>query len=410
MSALLDSLLAGNDSAQAQAILAAGLPGARSEAWKYTSLRALERRSFAPAAPASADATQLAHIPAPRIVFVNGRLDQTLSQLAALPPEIRLDFDAPAQTAPKPQEEPANAWQSASDHWFVRVNQLLASGVNIHVNGEAGTLHLVCLHRNGAQDQAVHLRHRIALAPASRLTLVEHHLGDAAHNGLATGHVEITLDADAQLQHLRLQNDSLGAQHFLRSDARLGDRSHYQRLDLELGAALSRHELQVHLHGEGAHLYAAGVLLGDGRRHLDTRLGIHHHAGNTRSVLPWRGLATGRARVVFHGGIQIHAGADGTEADLQNRNILLSAQAEIDTQPVLVIDADEVKAAHGATVGQLDANALFYLRSRGIPEAEAQRILTAAFCRDLLGQIEDPALHGLLEAQLDAALDRMNHP
>lgn len=408
MSALLDSLLDGDSSAEAQAILADGLPGARSEAWKYTPLRALERRRFVPAARAQADAAQLADIPAPRIVFVNGHFDAALSRLDALPVHIRLDFQAENRPLLLPQAEKSSAWQAASDHWFVRINRLLASGVEIEVSGKTDTpLHLVCLHQKGEAEQAVHLRHHIRLNAGSHLTLVEHQLGDAGHNGLETGHMEITLADDAHLQHLRLQNDSLDGQRLLRSDVSLARRSHYQRLDLELGAALSRHELNVHLQGEEAQLQAAGVLLGDGRRHLDTRLGIHHHAGNTRSELPWRGLAAGRARVVFHGGIQIHAGADGTEADLQNRNILLSAQAEVDTQPVLVIDADEVKAAHGATVGQLNATALFYLRSRGIPEAEARRILTAAFCRDLLGQVQDPALYALLETRLIAALERI---
>ena len=112
--------------------------------------------------------------------------------------------------------------------------------------------------------------------------------------------------------------------------------------------------------------------------------------------------------MVFHGGIDIRPGADGTDAALSNKNLLLSADAEIDTQPVLVIDADEVKAAHGATVGQLDTNALFYLRSRGVPEAQARRLLTVAFCREPLlaigGEGQDEGLRGLLLARLDAAL------
>src|SRR5690606_24334193 len=154
-------------------------------------------------------------------------------------------------------------------------------------------------------------------------------------------------------------------------DAVLARQAQYRRFDLELGAALSRHELNVRLEGDGARLLANGVLLGDGRRHVDTRLGIEHIARDTACELLWRGTASGRSKVVFHGGIGIRPGADGTDAMLSNKNLLLSADAEIDTQPVLVIDADEVQAAHGATVGQLDADAQFYLRSRGIPQAQA---------------------------------------
>jgi Fe-S cluster assembly protein SufD len=145
------------------------------------------------------------------------------------------------------------------------------------------------------------------------------------------------------------------------------------------------------------------VLLGDGRRHLDTRLGIEHIARDTTAGLLWRGVAAGRSRVVFHGGIDIRPGADGTDATLSNKNLLLSPDAEIDTQPVLVIDADEVQAAHGATVGQLDANALFYLRSRGLPQAQARQLLSAAFCHEPLGLLDGvPAI--LLAGYLDAAL------
>ncbi len=148
-------------------------------------------------------------------------------------------------------------------------------------------------------------------------------------------------------------------------------------------------------------------LLADGRRHVDTRLGIDHIARDTRCGLTWRGLAGQRARAVFHGGITIHAGADGTEADLSSKNLLLSADAEIDTQPVLVIHADEVKAAHGATVGQPDPTALFYLRSRGLPEPQARALLTGAFCREVIGGIGHAATRALCEAALERALARL---
>jgi len=159
----------------------------------------------------------------------------------------------------------------------------------------------------------------------------------------------------------------------------------------------------VRLEGDGARLAANGVLLADGRRHLDTRLGIEHIARDTACDLLWRGIGAGRGRAVFHGGITIHEGADGSDANLSNKNLLLSDTAEVDSQPVLVIHADEVKAAHGATVGQLDPDALFYLRSRGLVTDEARRMLTAAFVRAPLA-IAVPALREMLQAQLDFAL------
>src|SRR5690606_26128214 len=163
-------------------------------------------------------------------------------------------------------------------------------------------------------------------------------------------------------------------------------------------------ELNVRLEGEDAMLLANGVQLADGRRHVDTRLGIEHIARDTACDLAWRGIAAARARAVFHGGITIRTGADGSDANLSNKNLLLSDQAEVDSQPVLEIHADEVKAAHGATVGQLDPTAMFYLRSRGLPEAQARRLLTAAFCREVLAVLEPATLRETLTASLDRAL------
>jgi Fe-S cluster assembly protein SufD len=163
----------------------------------------------------------------------------------------------------------------------------------------------------------------------------------------------------------------------------LGDKARYERVDLELGAALSRHDLTIRLEGTGAHVSANGVLLGTGRRHIDTQLAVEHLGRDTACDLLWRGLGAGRSRTVFHGGIVIQKGADGADARLSNKNLLLSESAEVDTQPVLEIHADEVKAAHGATVGQLDPTAMFYLRSRGLTESDARRLLTSAFCREV---------------------------
>ena len=158
------------------------------------------------------------------------------------------------------------------------------------------------------------------------------------------------------------------------------------------------------LAGEGAALDAHGVLLADGRRHLDARLGIEHRARDTRCGLVWRGLGAQRGRAVFHGGILIAEGADGSDAQLSNKNLLLDDGAEIDTQPVLVIHADDVKAAHGATVGRLDPQALFYLRARGLPKPEASALLTAAFLRETLDVLDHPGLAAMAEAALAARL------
>ena len=403
MSALLDSL-AGADAATGAlaAIRRDGLPGARTESWKYTSLRALERRTFA-AADATAptvDPAVFAGIPAPRLVFVNGRPAPEHSDLGALPPGVSVaSVAAPTPAAPI----------GGAEAVFARLNAALATeGLSIVV--EAGvqtgaTVHLVFVGTAAGEDRAWHLRHRIQLGAGSRLALVEYHLAADGHRHLDNTVVDILVGEDAHLEHVRLQRASDGATTLLCTDAALASDARYLRVDLELGAALSRHELNVRLAGDRACVQASGVLAADGRRQVDTRLGIEHVGRDTGSTLLWRGVGSGRGRVVFHGGITIHAGADGSDANLSNKNLLLSEQSEIDSQPVLVIHADEVKAAHGATVGQLDATALFYLRSRGIPEPEARQLLMAAFVREPLSAIADEALRAALQARMDAAMD-----
>ncbi len=153
-----------------------------------------------------------------------------------------------------------------------------------------------------------------------------------------------------------------------------------------------RHDLRVELAGDEARFDSRGVFALQGRQHVDTQLAVHHQALNTASESIWRGVADQRARGVLRGAIVVAEGADGADASLSSKNLLLSAQAEIDTKPELEIYADEVKAAHGATVGQLDERALFYLRSRGIPHAEARALLTAAFCRAVLQDMPNAML------------------
>lgn len=421
MSALLDAFEAGFEALPAArvqalglgaarrealaAVLADGLPQARAEAWKYTSLRALAQRAFAPAPVARADAAWVQALPAPRLVFVNGHHDAGLSDLSGLPTGVELRPFSQVLSGDDPRAASVFGRRyERADEAFARLNTALAmDGVRLSVDiglAVAGPLHLVFLGAPAEGDQAWHLRHLVELRKGASLTLVEHHLGTGAHRHLANHVLHAHLAAGASLVHARVQAEDAGATVFARTDAVLGSGAVYRRADLELGAGLSRHELNVQLQGQGAALHAGGVLLADGRRHLDTRLGIEHQAGETRCELPWRGLADQRGRAVFHGGITIAAGADCSEAELSNKNLLLSGDAEVDTQPVLVIHADEVKAAHGATVGRLDETALFYLRSRGLPGEAARRLLLQAFLREPLAVLGDEALASALGERL----------
>lgn len=429
MSALLDSFATAFDAlpsreaaglgesrrAALDAVLRDGLPHARVEAWKYTPLRSLERRAFAgPSGDIAAfDDALLAGIAAPRVVFVNGRFDAARSDVGGLPDGITLQPLSRVLAEGEARESNFLARRfDRPDEIFARLNAALADD-GVVLRADAGVqhgapIHLVFVGAASDADRAWHLRHLIELREGASLTVVEHHLGQGTHQHLGNALAHVHLGPHATLRHARVQDEAIGATLVTRTDAVLATDADYRRIDLELGAGLSRHELNVALHGQSARLHANGVLLATGKRHLDTRLGIDHVGRDTVCELVWRGMGAGRSKTAFHGGILIREGADGTAAMLSNKNLLLSEGAEIDTQPVLEIHADEVQAAHGATVGQLDATALFYLRSRGVPAEQARALLTAAFCRETLAVVSaDAELRRTLETRLDAALARL---
>lgn len=400
---------------QLQAFVRDGLPGARAEAWKYTALRALARREYAlgdaqaDQREVGADDLALPGIDGPRLVFVNGVFRADLSTLDALPEGLRLQ---PLSQSLQDDAEPlrfflARDWDQGSDA-FARLNAALAAdGVVIRLDAGCriqAPVHVVYVGAPAEATLAWHARNIIELGEGASLSLVEHHASSGEQAHLGTLVADVVVRARAELDWFQLQDAAPDAVLMRRHGVRLEADAKVNLHALELGGKLVRHELNAELRGEGANLETRGVFLPSKRQHLDTHLDIRHAACNTSSHALWRGVADQRGRGVFHGQIIVDPGADGTDASLSNKNLLLSPHAEIDTQPVLEIYADEVLAAHGATVGQLEAGALFYLRSRGIPLEQARRLLTAAFCRAALDDVSNQPLLEHLNHLLDAHL------
>ncbi|MFZ0871276.1 MAG: Fe-S cluster assembly protein SufD [Rhodanobacter sp.] len=398
-----------------EAFANAGLPDTRVEAWKYTALRALGQRSFASgddqAQTRIVDAASLIlpGVDGPRLVFVNGVFRADLSALDSLPAGLTLQ---PLSQALHGDTEPLRF--ALSRHYretgdaFARINAASArDGVVLRVAANAKIAAPVQLVFVGAAADAAlawHARNVIELGEGAELSLIEHHVASGEQVHLTTLVSDIELHEGARLHHTLLQNAAIGASMIRRSNLRLHARAHATLHVLELGGALVRHDLQAELLGNGAQLDTRGVFMPHGRQHIDTQLAIRHQALNTTSSSNWRGVANDRARGVFRGAIVVAPGADGSDASLSNKNLLLSPSAEIDTKPELEIYADEVKAAHGATVGQLDERSLFYLRSRGIPQAEARALLTTAFCRAVLDDLPNETLREHLSTLLIAHL------
>ncbi|MEO6075271.1 MAG: Fe-S cluster assembly protein SufD, partial [Dokdonella sp.] len=386
-----------------------GLPDARVEAWKYTNLRQLSQRVLrrgdadAPSRDVDSKLLELPGVEHSRIVFVNGALRRDLScfpqagalSVASLASVLTDDAESVKPPLTREYVEPESA--------FAQLNTALSgSGIVIRVAANSTVpepLHLVFVGASAEHDLAWSTRVIVELGTAARLQLIEHHVGiDHAHLGNVVS--QLVIGDNAQLDLIQIQNGAEASTLIRRTEASIASNAAMNVHTLELGGQLVRHDLAINLDGNAARLTSRGVFALRGRQHVDSHLDIRHHARDTTCELLWRGVIDERARGVFHGAITIERGADGSDAMLSNKNLLLSAQAEIDTQPVLVIHADEVKAAHGATVGQLDDHALFYMRSRGIPEAEARAMLTMAFCRAALDSINNPALLDALTVML----------
>lgn len=397
------------------AFVTGGLPDSRAEAWKYTALRALGQRRFAPSdAQASTlavdiDGFALPGLDGPVLVFVNGVFRAELSRVDQLPAGLSL---LPLSTALQGDAEPLRF--ALSRHYreggdvFARLNAALAAdGVVLRVAADAKiaqTVRLLFIGAPAEQALAWHVRHVIELGEGAELSLVEQHVTVGAHQNLGTQVTDIVLRQGAKLRHVALQEVSEGSTLVRHDSVQLDAKAHAAIYALELGGSLVRHDLHATLAGDASRLDTRGVFALRGRQHIDTQMSIRHQALNTASESVWRGVADERSRGVFRGAIVVAEGADGSDASLSSKNLLLSGQAEIDTKPELEIYADEVKAAHGATVGQLDERSLFYLRSRGIPLAEARAMLTAAFCRAVFESLPEEGLREHINERLMAQL------
>jgi len=369
------------------------LPTLREEAWHYTSLNAMSGIAFAepltPVGTQTALAARLPAIDAPRVVFVDGRFDPALSHPGDAV-SIRTGSRAFGPLA-RPSSER-----------LVALNGFLAEdGVSIDVaqGADAGTLLLVSLGTDEhGRPVSFHPRHALRLEAGARLTLIEVFLGEGLY--LNNPVLEISVERGATLTHLRLQDEPAGAFHFSTVYADVAAEGRYDSVSAVLGAALSRMEFHLRLRGSGASAHLNAALLLAGRQHADLTTVIAHDAPSCASRQTVKSVLTGRAHGVFQGKIEVARAAQKTDGYQMNQALLLSPDAEMDSKPQLEIYADDVKCSHGATVGALDPEQLFYLRSRGIPETEARQLLVRAFLAEALEPIRHEAGRALMEQAL----------
>lgn len=234
----------------------------------------------------------------------------------------------------------------------------------------------------------------------SSCTLIEHYLGESNQECFTNSVATLDIGAGASVAHYRIQQEPGHGFHVATTRVRLQADARYQSQDVALGASLGRHSLLVDLEGTGASCSLHGLFTPANTQHLDTYTRIEHVAPQTSSHEEYRGIAGGRSRGVFNGKVIVRPGAQRIDARQSSRNLLLSASAEIDTRPELEIYANDVKCSHGATTGQLDAAALFYLRSRGLAESDARAVLIQAFAEAIVSTMQCAPVRQHVEGQL----------
>ena len=390
-----------------------GFPTTKQEAWRFTSVAPLTETAFDLAHPALRLPTPDAIKPfllsdGPRLVFINGFLARSLS--TPLLGDVRLD--GLAQTlvdAPDLVRQHLSKYAPFVDRPFAALNTaFVRDGAFVHVPAKMTIdepIQLLFLATPADRARLVtHPRNLIVLEREARATVVETYAALGGGVYWTNAVTEVVAAGGARVDCYRVQRESDRAYHVAVTDVHQGRDTTVNVHAVSFGAALARHDLRGTLAGPGGYLILNGLYLLAGEQHADHHTAIDHAAPHCESHEYFNGVLDGRSRGVFNGRIIVRPGAQKTDSKQTNNNLLLSADAHADSQPQLEIYADDVKCTHGSTVGPLDPKALFYLRSRGIGEAEARRLMTYGFAAEILNRMDVAPLRAQLDGIVRARL------
>ncbi|HYW92739.1 MAG TPA: Fe-S cluster assembly protein SufD [Gammaproteobacteria bacterium] len=388
----------------------AGFPGARDEDWKYTSVRPIAKRGFRPAqgpgrvAPEQLEAVLPAGLDADRLVFVNGHFS---GELSGVSPAGGVHADSLARVlAERPGELEPYLARCADLEFssFVALNTaFVQDGAFVRLERGAAAsrpLHLVFLSTREDSQVVASPRVVVAAGENSELELIEHHAGLDESANFTNAITELHLADGARLRYHKVQQESAKGFHVASVHAWQGRDSRLVTHNVDLGGTLVRNDLRVRLAGAGAEAVLNGLYVLGGRQHVDNHTRIDHEHPQTSSDEHYKGIVGGRGRAVFNGKVVVHPGASQCVASQYNGNLLLSGRAEVDTKPELEIYNDDVQCSHGASVGQLDEQALFYLRARGLDQEAAQTLLTWGFASEVVKRVRLEVLQRHLEKLL----------
>ncbi len=392
-----------------------GFPTSRNEEWRHTSVAPIARTAFRRAESVELGPPQLARLAAlsfagalsgPRAVFINGRLDPLQSTLPSIPGLSLRSLREALACEPERLAGVLGAQAPAARGAFVALNAaFFEDGALVEVAPGAvlrEPVHLIYLStaRWGHEPTLSHPRTLVLAGRGGEATLIESYGGLEGEAYFTNAVTEVRLEDASRLDHYKLQRESDRAFHGSTLAVRQGRDARFADHSISLGGALVRQEIDALLDGEGCECVLNGLFMASDAQHMDVHTRLEHAKPHGLSRELYTGVLDGRARGVFHGKILVRPDAQKTDAHQANRNLLLSREALVHSTPALEIFADDVKCKHGSTTGQLDAAALFYLRSRGIGEQAARSLLIYAFASDILGRVRIPAVRASLEAFL----------
>jgi Fe-S cluster assembly protein SufD len=392
---------------------ALGFPTTKNEDWHYTSLTRLADAAFEPMAPPSGAVTAADVVDYsfgaswPTVVFVNGRFSSTLSSLQGVPDGVRvLRLASAVLEEPTLLERYLTRIASIEDHALTALNTaFLHDGVVVHVSAGANAtvpIHVLHVTDPAGAGGVTHARTLIVIEPNAMATVLEQYVGPVGTEYFTNAVTEVSVADGATLNHHSLQREGDGAFHVGTVDVRQGRNSHYNSFSFATGGALARSNIYTVLGGEGCGCTLNGLYMLDGTQHGDHQTRIEHVEPNCFSREIYKGILDGESHGVFNGKVYVHPAAQKTDGKQTNNTLLLSERAKIDTKPQLEIFADDVKCTHGATIGRIDELALFYMKSRGIGQETARKLLTYAFAAEVLETIElEPVRDGLEQLTLE---------
>lgn len=390
-----------------------GFPTTDEEEWKYTNVAPLARKTFRPATQGKVELESAAVEPffsaearGSRLVFVNGVYSPDHSSLEAIPQQVvaeELGTALAGEHAEVLWEHLGRLSGEGSDAFSALNTAFLGGGALLRVPAGVvveSPVQLLFLTTPGKAEAVSFPRVLVVAERDSRLDIIESYAAVDNAEYFTDAVVEVFVGEGARVTHYKVQNESDHAFHVASTRAEVSKDGAYELTTVTLGARLSRHDIEVAFTSPGAECRVDGLyIVGDGQ-HTDTHSLIDHRQPNCTSRQNYKGILDGKSRAVFNGRVYVHEGASQTDAQQSNKNLLLSTDARVDTKPQLEIYNDDVKCSHGATVGQLEEEELFYLLSRGLHPDLARNLLTYGFAEEIVGNIK----HESIRAQLDEAI------